>query len=122
MFKWLKNLAKEAAAEALAESGKTAAPAVETTSETTTEYAEESATSRPPKLRGKDFSQARKLRRKYLDDIEKIMNDLPSGTRIEGAAIVKMRTGEVKLHTVSSKAEALDLVQKARKNELLIIM
>lgn len=129
MFKWLKNLAREAAAEVYAEkadqekqTGVGTLPTEETSPANLVGATGGNKVETKPKLTKSDLGKAKKLRRKYLDDVEKIINDLPGSARVEGAAIVKMRSGEVKLHTVNDKAQALELVRKARNNELLIIM
>ena len=94
-------------------SGKVPAEPVTTASPTPTAESK-------PRLAKADLSKAKKLRLKYLEEIENQVRTFSGGVR--GASIVKMSNGEVKLYKVESKEEALKLIQKARDGKLNIIM
>lgn len=72
-------------------------------------------------LTKKDLRQARNKRLEYLNKIEEIVRSTTAGN-VRGASIIKRKGGGVEVYEVNSKDEALELISKAKKGELNIIM
>ena len=68
----------------------------------------------------KDCKQVRHFKAKRLDDLETALKEVPANAQFQGFTLVE-EDGNIELRTVTSKDDALKLIERARKGELRLV-